>query len=97
MACTFVGQQRAPCTSADKYSVQPIILIRLRLVCFSLQLAGDKEDRDAKLKKMTEELRKLKDKLGRQERLEDEVNILFTYITVTLLCRPGFLRALSIN
>jgi len=37
------------------------------------QLAGDKEDRDAKLKKMTEELRKLKDQLGRQERLEDEL------------------------
>lgn len=34
---------------------------------------------------MTEELKKLKDKLGRQERLEDEVYILITYITVTLL------------
>lgn len=67
------------------------------MVCFSVQLAGDKEDRDAKLKKMTEELKKLKDKLGRQERLEDEVNILFTYITVTLLCRPGFSRAFSKN
>lgn len=53
------------------------------------QLAGDKEDRDAKLKKMTDELRKLKDKLGMQERLEDEVYILFTYIAVTcwfLIC-----------
>jgi len=37
------------------------------------KLAGDKEDRDAKLRKMTDELKKLKDKLGRQERLEDEV------------------------
>ena len=55
--------------------------MRLPLLCFSLQLAGDKEDRDAKLKKMTEELKKLKDKLGRQERLEDEVYILFTNIT----------------
>jgi len=65
--------------------------MRLRLVCFSLQLAGDKEDRDAKLKKMTEELKKLKDKLGRQERLEDEVYILITYITVTLLVYTWFL------
>jgi len=49
------------------------------------QLSGDKEDRDAKLKKMTDELRKLKDHLGRQEGLEDEVYILFTYITIALL------------
>jgi len=34
---------------------------------------------------MTEELRKLKDQLGRQERLEDEVYILIIHIAVSLL------------
>lgn len=37
------------------------------------QLAGDKEDRDNKLRRMSDELKKLKDKLARQERMEDEV------------------------
>lgn len=40
------------------------------------KLAGDKEDRDAKLRRMSEELKKLKDKLARQERMEDEVCII---------------------
>lgn len=40
---------------------------------FLFKLAGDKEERDAKLRQMADELRKLKDKLGRQEQLEDEV------------------------
>ena len=37
------------------------------------QLAGDKEDRDNKLRRMSDELKKLRDKLARQERMEDEV------------------------
>ena len=37
------------------------------------QLAGDKEDRDNKLRRMSDELKKLKDNLARQERMEDEV------------------------
>ena len=37
------------------------------------KLAGDKEDLDAKLRQMADELKKLKNKLGRQEKLEDEV------------------------
>ena len=40
---------------------------------FKFKLAGDKEDRDAKLRQMADELKKLKNKLGRQEKLEDEV------------------------
>ena len=43
------------------------------------KLAGDKEERDAKLRQMADELRKLKNKLGRQEQLEDEVcGLLYT-------------------
>lgn len=37
------------------------------------QLAGDKEDGDNKLRRMSDELKKLKDNLARQERMEDEV------------------------
>ena len=53
---------------------------------FFFKLAGDKEDRDAKLKKMAEELRKLKDKLGKQERLEDEV---YTLLRIRPYPPPG--------
>ena len=37
------------------------------------KLAGDKEERESKLRRMSDELRKLKDKLAKQETMEDEV------------------------
>ncbi|XP_068727914.1 centriolin-like isoform X3 [Montipora capricornis] len=37
------------------------------------QLAGDKNQQDAKLRQMADELKRLRDKLGRQEELEDEL------------------------
>ena len=39
----------------------------------SFKLAGDKSEQDAKLRRMADEIERLKDKLGRQENLEDEV------------------------
>ncbi len=62
-------------------------VITTDLFCI-FKLAGDKEDRDAKLKKMTEELKKLKDKLGKQERLEDEV---YTSLHIIYLVCVGLL------
>lgn len=46
----------------------------------SFKLAGDKSEQDAKLRRMADEIERLKDKLGRQENLEDEVlQIVKTY------------------
>ena len=42
--------------------------------CF--KLAGDKNQQDAKLRQMADELKRLRDTLGRQEDLEDEVLLL---------------------
>ena len=52
-------------TSMDEMRNKTFVLIA--------QLAGDKEDRDNKLRRMSDELKKLKDNLARQERMEDEV------------------------
>ena len=49
------------------------LLVYIMPYFFKFKLAGDKEDRDAKLRQMADELKKLKNKLGRQEKLEDEV------------------------
>lgn len=43
------------------------------LLFSSFKLAGDKSEQDAKLRRMADEIERLKDKLGRQENLEDEV------------------------
>lgn len=44
------------------------------------KLAGDKSEQDAKLRRMADEIERLKDKLARQENLEDEVlQIVKTY------------------
>ena len=51
----------------------PMDEMRNKTFVLIAQLAGDKEDRDNKLRRMSDELKKLKDKLARQERMEDEV------------------------
>ena len=51
----------------------PMDEMRNKTFVLIAQLAGDKEDRDNKLRRMSDELKKLKDNLARQERMEDEV------------------------
>lgn len=51
----------------------PMDEMRNKTFVLIAQLAGDKEDRDNKLRRMSDELKKLRDKLARQERMEDEV------------------------
>ena len=51
----------------------PMDEMRNKTFVLIAQLAGDKEDRDNKLRRMSDELKKLKDNLARQEIMEDEV------------------------